>query len=249
MAAISTANDIINSALRKIGVLDQGETPSANESADALTALNVFVDNLALDNIMSIAQTAIGPFPTVAGTPNYTIGANETINVLTPPLKINSAVYADTFQNVFDLDILTREQYYSYEDRLIITGPPTGLFYDEGATQQANATGTIWLYPTPDTSGPYQVTMQCDVAFAEFASLTAAYTFPSGYARMFIFNFALDMESEYPGCQITDDMRRIARDSKNLIRRVNSKTPIATFEFGGGGQGVGIITAGDWMRD
>ena len=43
--AIYTANDQINGALRLLGVLAEGETPSAATSQDALAALNQMIDS------------------------------------------------------------------------------------------------------------------------------------------------------------------------------------------------------------
>ena len=42
---MTTANDQINGALRLIGQLAEGETPSAATSADALTAMNQMLDS------------------------------------------------------------------------------------------------------------------------------------------------------------------------------------------------------------
>jgi hypothetical protein len=43
--ATYTAGDQINRALRLLGVLAEGETPSADMSNDALTALNQMIDS------------------------------------------------------------------------------------------------------------------------------------------------------------------------------------------------------------
>jgi hypothetical protein len=42
-----TRNDIINSALRKLGEYDKGETPSGDETADASEALNILINEFA----------------------------------------------------------------------------------------------------------------------------------------------------------------------------------------------------------
>jgi len=42
---MASANDQINGALRLLGVLAEGETPSAATSQDALTALNQMIDS------------------------------------------------------------------------------------------------------------------------------------------------------------------------------------------------------------
>ena len=42
---MASAGDLINGALRLLGVLAEGETPSAETSADALTAMNQMIDS------------------------------------------------------------------------------------------------------------------------------------------------------------------------------------------------------------
>ena len=42
---MTTANEQINGALRLLGVLAEGETPSAATPQDALTALNQMIDS------------------------------------------------------------------------------------------------------------------------------------------------------------------------------------------------------------
>ena len=42
---METAGDIINGSLRLLGVLAEGETPSADTSQDALRAMNQMIDS------------------------------------------------------------------------------------------------------------------------------------------------------------------------------------------------------------
>ena len=42
---MTTAGDIINGSLRLLGVLAEGETPSAEISQDSLTAMNQMIDS------------------------------------------------------------------------------------------------------------------------------------------------------------------------------------------------------------
>ena len=49
--AIYTAGDQINRALRLLGVLAEGETPSAATSQDALVALNQMIDSWSIERL------------------------------------------------------------------------------------------------------------------------------------------------------------------------------------------------------
>jgi len=49
---MATAGDIINSALRLIGLLAEGETPSPETSQDALSAMNQMIDSWNTERLM-----------------------------------------------------------------------------------------------------------------------------------------------------------------------------------------------------
>ena len=49
----TTASDQINRALRLVGVLAEGETPSAETSQDALIALNQMIDSWSTESCLS----------------------------------------------------------------------------------------------------------------------------------------------------------------------------------------------------
>ncbi len=71
--AIYTANDQINGALRVLGVLAEGETPSAATSQDALTALNQMIDSWNTERL-SVFATQDQVF-------SWTSGAEDRFNV------------------------------------------------------------------------------------------------------------------------------------------------------------------------
>ena len=69
----TTAGDQINAALRLIGQLAEGETPSAATSQDALAALNQMLDSWNTDRLLVYTtQTQVFSWP--AGQATRTIG-------------------------------------------------------------------------------------------------------------------------------------------------------------------------------
>ena len=54
--ATYTAGDQINRALRLLGVLAEGESPSASESRDALVALNQMLDSWDTERLAVFAK-------------------------------------------------------------------------------------------------------------------------------------------------------------------------------------------------
>ena len=69
----TSAGDQINGALRLIGQLAEGETPSAATSDDALTALNQMLDSWSAERL-SVFSTQDQMFTWPASTKSRTIG-------------------------------------------------------------------------------------------------------------------------------------------------------------------------------
>ena len=72
---MATALDIISDALRKIGVLAEGENPSAAQAADALSDLNSLIDQHAAERLQIVHVTRT-EFDLVANKATYLIGSD-----------------------------------------------------------------------------------------------------------------------------------------------------------------------------
>ena len=70
---ITTANDQINGALRVLGILAEGETPSAATSQDALTALQQMLDSWNTERL-SVYSTQDQVFTWLPGQISRTLG-------------------------------------------------------------------------------------------------------------------------------------------------------------------------------
>ena len=82
-------DDVINGALRKLGVLPEGVTANASQIASGVIALNAMVKGFQTDG-MPVWAIKEYTFTTVAGIGSYDIGIAKTIN--TPmPLKVLQA--------------------------------------------------------------------------------------------------------------------------------------------------------------
>jgi hypothetical protein len=67
--------DIVSRALKDIGALEAGETPSADAAKDAFDMLNDMIDQWSNENMMVFNVTEI-ICPVIAGQTQYTIGPN-----------------------------------------------------------------------------------------------------------------------------------------------------------------------------
>ena len=225
-----TAQDIINASLRSLGVLAKGESPTANDSADALQALNIMIDNWSAKKLMGTASVREN-FALTANKATYTIGTGGDFNT-TKPFDITYAFIRDGANVDTSLNIVTRQEYQSYEDKAIVAAPPLSLFYDPGETQQANQMGTINIYYAPDSTQSYTLYIDSQKPFTEFANLTANVTFPASYYKAMKYGLAIELAPEY-GKKLTADIKELFTDSIETLESVNSARIIAGLDLPG----------------
>lgn len=234
--SITTAGDIINKVFNKTGItsLAAGETPTAAQSSAALDDLNMMLSAWAARRLTARALTQLNHALTV-NVASYAIGTGAVWNTPTP-YDLESAFYRDADDNDYDVEIITREEYDSYGDKAISTGPPETVFFDPGATQQATRAGTVYVYPIPDVS-TYTLYVEATVPFTSFASLTATYTFPGEYLEAIVYNLAVRVATD-AGREIPAAVAMLATESFNTIVRLNSPRLVARpdlpYRSGGG---------------
>lgn len=138
-----TRNEIIESALRKCGVLDpESGTPTATQYSVGSQALNIVVKRFH-DEGMPLWAISEAEMTLVDGQRSYTvsnIGIDRPIRVFQAYIKdINTGSQSP-------LTILTRDEYYNLGN-LTSEGTPSQLYYDP----QLDRSATVHVFPTPDT--------------------------------------------------------------------------------------------------
>src|SRR5688572_5418628 len=102
------AIDLIQSAARLAGILESGETMTADEANDGLSTLNDVIENWATGTL-SVWQSANQAFTLVPGQSTYTIGAGADF-VTTRPVRIDRCYV--TLQGVdFPVEIVDTLKY------------------------------------------------------------------------------------------------------------------------------------------
>ncbi len=228
-----TAQDLINDIFSKLGVIAGDETPSAADSSRALGLINIGVDEWAGRSLLSSAQTRLN-FSLTANKYSYTIGSGGDFNTA-KPFDIKGAFYvvnSGTSSAInTPMDIYLRDEYDSLPDAGASDGPPLGLFYDPGATQQGTQMGTVYIYPVPDNSTPYVLWMEMEAPFTEFASLMALYTFPAAYQAAFLWNGCLWLADDF-GAKPSEIMITQAEKTLGTIERINAKQVKSVTDLG-----------------
>lgn len=220
-----TAQDIITSALRLIGVIAQGEAPSSDDAMGGLLALNIMLDNWAARRLLTPGLTKesfpIGP-PAPA---SYAVGPGAAFDTAKPEAVLNAYVRDGNLID-YPVEVITPEEYDRLSDKATLAGTPSKLFYDPAGAQAS--VGAICLYPLPGSL--FTLIIESLKPFAEFATLTDSFTFPAAYARAMKYNLAVELAPEY-GAAVAPEVATVARESMQTIRNLNSVVEVAKYEF------------------
>lgn len=211
---MTTAADQINGALRLIGMLAEGEVPSAATSQDALTALNQMLDSWNTERL-SIFSTIDQVFTWPASTQSRTLGPSGDF-VGQRPVQIGDATYfRDPSTNVsYGLQIINQQQYNAIAVKTVTSTYPQLLWYN---AEMPNI--DIYLFPVPLRTLEFHF-ISVD-PLTQPATLDTVLSFPPGYLRAFRYNLACELAPEF-GVEPSAQVRRIAVYSKRNLKRINN---------------------------
>lgn len=210
-----TALDIIQSALRLDGILASGETPQADEAADALQVLNDMLDQWNAERLM-VFTIGRQVFNIISGQQTYTMGSGGDFNV-PRPAKIESVsiINLQNPQQPMELPIeLLNEAGWQAIPVKVVTSTIAQAVYDDGGFPLRN----LSYWPVPSTGA--QTAIYTWTALDEFANLTTSHTFPPGYAKALRYNLALDLAPEY-GKEVSSVVAAQAIVAKAIVKSIN----------------------------
>lgn len=160
------ARQLCTYALKKIRIIGQGETPSAEDMADALEELNVMLKGWQLSGPNLWRQT-FGSVTMVAGTASY---------VLSPrPYRIIECRYRNTSGTDLPMTEMVRQDYVDIPQKTS-TGTPTQFYVDQ---QRASVSLYVWPVPASATTETVQYTYQR--VFEDLDALTNDIDIPQEY--------------------------------------------------------------------
>lgn len=193
-----TRNQLITGALRLVGGVAQGETPTSDQITEAAEALNMLVKAWQAVGMPLWAMKQYTMSLTTS-TSSYTIGVGSTVNTA-KPLRVVSA-YLHNIASGIDvpMTLLTREEYNSLGNKTS-TGDPIQFFYEPLLT-----TGVVHLFPVPDSvaATDYTILLVYQRPFEDFDASTDTPDFPQewynalkyGLADMLSFEYGVDIQT------------------------------------------------------
>jgi len=194
----ATRDQIITRALRIIGAIGQGETPSTEAVTEAAETLNDIVKSWAADGMQlwCVRDYTLTP---VAGTATYTVGVGSTINAPAPSKIIQAFTRNTTTSKDTPILLITRHEYNMLGNKTQ-QGTPSQIFYDvPGAIASSEIQGTVTVYIVPDTSFAADNTIRFVGVrpLQDFDASTDTLDFPSYWINAVKWGLAAELCFEY----------------------------------------------------
>ena len=214
----TTASEIINGALRLIGALAEGDTPSAETSADALAAMNQMIDSWSTERLSTFnTQDQVFTWPTDEIT--RTLGPTGDFVGNRPVLLDDSTYYRDASTGVsFGIKFINQQQYNGIAVKTVTSTYPQVMWIN-----MENPDITMTIYPKPTRALEWHFISVAELTQA--ATLATALAFPPGYLRAFRYNLACEIAPEL-GVEPSAQVKRIAMVSKRNLKRINNPDDI-----------------------
>jgi len=221
--AIYTAGDQINRALRLLGILAEGETPSASTSQDALMALNQMIDSWNTERLSTfVTQDQVYIWP--AGLISRDLGPSGDFVGNRPIMLDDATYYRDPGTNVsFGIKFINQQQYDGIAVKTVTSTYPQVCWVNMG---YPDVTLTIYPRPTRDLEWHFVSVQELDRP----ADLSTPILFPPGYLRAFTYNLAMEFAPEF-GVEPSPQVSRIAMTSKRDLKRINNPDDIMSMPY------------------
>jgi len=220
---MTTAGEQINGALRLLGVLAEGETPSAETSQDALSAMNQMIDSWNTERLSVYStQDQVLTWPT-----------NERIRTLGPtgnlvgnrPIMVDDSTYfRDPLTNVsYGIKLINQQQYNGIAVKTVTSTYPQVMFVN-----MTYPDIELYVYPVPFRELEFHfISVQ---ELTQPANLATTLAFPPGYLRAFRYNLACEMAPEF-GVEPSPQVQRIAMTSKRNLKRINNPDDVMAIPY------------------
>jgi hypothetical protein len=220
---MTTAGDQINGALRLLGVLAEGETPSAATSQDALSALNQMIDSWDTERL-AVFSTQDQTFLWPSGERSRSLGPTGDFVGLRPVLLDDATYFRDPQTNVsYGIKFINQQQYNGIAVKTVTSTYPQVIF-----TNMTYPDIEMVIYPVPLRLLEWHfISVE---KLDKPALLATQLTFPPGYLRAFRYNLACEMAPEF-GVEPSAQVQRIAMYSKRNLKRINNPDDIMALPY------------------
>jgi hypothetical protein len=226
--ATYTAGEQINRALRLIGMLAEGETPSAATAQDSLMALNQMIDSWNTERL-SVFSTIDQIVNWPVGSINETLGPSGSLvrlngTAVRPVLVDDSTYFKDPGTGVsYGVKLINQQQYNGIAVKTVTSTFPQVVFVN-----MTYPNIDIFIYPRPTRLLEWHfISVE---QLTQPANLSTDILFPPGYLRAFTYNLACEIAPEF-GVEPSPQVQRIAMYSKRNLKRINNPDDVMSMPY------------------
>jgi len=219
----TTAGDIITGALRLLGVVAEGESPSSESAADALSAMNQMIESWNTERL-SVFATEDQIFSWPATIISRTMGPSGNF-VGNRPITIDDSTYfKDPSTGVsYGLKLINQQQYNGIALKTVQSTYPQVMWVN-----MTYPDIEMYIYPVPTRVLEFHIVSVEELTRPAILATTLA--FPPGYLRAFRYNLACELAPEF-GVEPSRQVQRIAMTSKRNLKRINNPDDIMAIPY------------------
>jgi hypothetical protein len=206
-----------------LGVLAEGETPSAGTSQDALMALNQMIDSWNTERL-SVFSTQDQIFNWPVGEIFRTLGPTGNFVGNRPVLLDDSTYFRDPSSGIsFGLKLINQQQYNGIAVKTVTSTYPQVMWVN-----MTYPNIEMYVYPVPTKVLEFHIVSVQELS--QPATLSTDLAFPPGYLRAFRYNLACELAPEF-GVEPSRQVQRIAMTSKRNLKRINNPDDIMALPY------------------
>jgi hypothetical protein len=212
-----TRDQLIAGALRMVGAVAQGQSPTATQISEAAEALNMMVKAWEVDGMPLWGLTEYAVTLT-ASTNKYPIGIGKTINI-PKPLKVIQAWTRETASGVDVPMRIVSKQEYNMLGNKTSSGTPIQIYYNPQL-----AFGDLYTFPTPDATvaSAYKIHIVYQRPFEDFVATGDNPDFPQEWLDALKYGLAARLAPEYG----------VPLDQRNILNKEAKERKDEALSFG-----------------
>ena len=204
-------------------MLAEGETPSANTSNDALSALDQMIDSWNTERL-TVFSTQDQVFTWTPNQISRTLGPTGNFVGNRPILIDDSTYFKDPTNGIsFGIKLINQQQYNGIAVKTVTSTYPQVMWVN-----MSYPNIDMYVYPVPTKALEWHFISVTELT--QPATLATSLTFPPGYLRCFKYNLACEIATEF-GVEPPANVARIAMTSKRNLKRINNPDDIMSLPY------------------